>query len=204
MIGFLQGVIEFVVIPLIMLSGMVIAVVITRTASGAVERVGAYAGLLAGLVLGAGFAMAQLGDSSGGSGLSDGFTVSVWALLIGLVLGGGLPVVLGYVKEVSSLIGVITLLFSGASSLALFNYVMAGDTRDFIMLLAVSLLFGVLVTLTVKPDRYVLMKEALKPGPSRSVGGWGGAGGRAHGADAGAQGVPPYPGTYGQPPGGAP
>jgi hypothetical protein len=148
MVDFLLGLVEWIAVPLIMISGLLIA---ARLAKGTTEpgaRIGAWAGLLAGLVAGSGFAITQLpGGRSAPAG--EEFHFSLLALLIGLVAGFGLPYLVRLVRRApQGLTGVLTLTLSASSSLAILNYLFNGSARDFTVLLAVSLLFGVLLWAT--------------------------------------------------------
>ncbi|MFD9701269.1 hypothetical protein [Lentzea sp. NPDC059081] len=152
MTGFLLGVVRFVFIPLVMLTGLVLAVLIARATREPSTQVAAYAGVFAGLVAGSTLAIVQL--ASGQHEDDNRFDFNVWAVLIGLIVGLAVPMTLPLARRTKVITGPLTLLFSSASSLAVLNYLFNGATRDFTMLLAMSLLFGVLVHIVFNPDAF--------------------------------------------------
>lgn len=178
MTGFLLGVVEFVIIPVIMAIGLVLAVAIarsTRSAKKDGQQVSAYAGLLAGLVAGSAFAITQIAGAAASRARDGHFDFSLFAVVIGLIIGFGLPYCVLFLPKTPALVGLLTLALSASSSLALFNYLFNGTARDFMMLLSMSLLFGALVYLVFNGERLKEIQAIFKSfpgiGPSAESGG---------------------------------
>ncbi|HEX6355580.1 hypothetical protein [Actinophytocola sp.] len=160
MVGFLLGVVRWIVVPAVMLIGLVLALVIARNAAKeSVARVGAWAGLLAGLVAGSAFAITQA--AAGAQEQATGFRFNVLSVVLGLVIGFGLPYLFLMLAKEPRLVGLGTLVLSSASSLGLLNYLFSGAVRDFIMLMSMSMLFGLLIFFVVNPHRFPELKVPL-------------------------------------------
>jgi hypothetical protein len=143
-----------------MVIGLVLAVAIARGTRKDGTRVSAYAGLLAGLVAGSAFAVTQIAASKAqNNSFVEGFDFNPFALIAGLLIGLGLPYAVIYLPQAPGLVGLVTLILSASSSLALFNYLFNGSARDFTMLLAMSLLFGVLVWLVFNGEKLDEIKD---------------------------------------------
>jgi hypothetical protein len=160
MVGFLLGVVHWVVVPAVMLVGLGLALVIARnTAKGSVTRVGAWAGLLAGVVAGSAFAITQA--AAGGHGSTPEFRFNPLSIVLGLGVGFGLPYLFLVLAKMPRLVGLGTLVLSAASSLGLLNYLFSGAVRDFIMLMSMSMLFGALIFLVMNPHRFAELRRPL-------------------------------------------
>lgn len=182
MTGFLIGVVRWVLVPLVMAIGLFLATGIARRTSDVGGRVAAYAGLLAGLVAGSTLAIVQIASAARhADGDDTGFRFNVLAVALGLVIGLALPVVLLRTTAALRLTGVVTLILSSASSLALLNYLFNGAARDFTMLLSMCLLFGILVYLVFNGDKYPELRALIAvrtprgtdPGDGTPSGGYG-------------------------------
>lgn len=141
---FLTWIVRWLVIPAIMTVGLVLSWRITKAQRGPAANpgsaAGAWAGMLAGIVIGSTFAMTQLHGDSGSD--SAEFRFHLLAVVAGAVVGFGLPMLILLFRQHVRFIGVLTLVLSGGSSLALAGYLFKGDARDFVALLAMCLLVG--------------------------------------------------------------
>jgi hypothetical protein len=166
MLKIIYGAVVFFVVPAILLTLFIISSALPSQAENAESRISGRAGFFAGLILFTGYVVSTANGVQTPHFPLDQLPSTHWlGVLTGLGAGYLFPFVLR-IAQPSRVLGVLTLLLSAMSLIALFSYVFDSQYRNLVMYFALSSIFGALINMVFSPQ---VIKEVLGHGNADSA-----------------------------------
>jgi hypothetical protein len=151
------SVVQWVVVPLVLLALWLYSIRLVGGAPDGSRRVSATAGFWAGMLVCAIFVVLRLPDLRTPANIRDLVSLTLTGIAVGAALGFLFLLIVRFVIR-TPVVGVLTLLLCGASSIALVSYMLLPEMRDVMASSALGFGLGALLHLVFIPDSVAALR----------------------------------------------